>query len=384
MITYTRREMPPRFLTCQLCGQQFGSASIGIHTPQCQAKMLGRWQNLDPKTRGPPPVLRQQVQGGTSGGVVRGSSLGPGATKRGGAFEPTPGGAGGGIRSGKAQPSIPPEYIDDNGGGGPQLSRCRKCGRGFAFDRVAYHESVCKGNAPSRPRFNSSKMRQEAINAGDGGGGFGGGGGGAFPALKPFRKPTGGRSMGSVPTAKSARGGYTTMVSSSPPNKTSWRAQHNEFINMIRDAKKYAPPPSNSRPQPPPQRAPRQPFQDSVARNIVTIRQQAGVGASSGRSASNYGTSNSRYGAGSAAGARQQQLGLQAPGSLASGGGTYGQQQGYRPPSSGPGPRVFGSTTGRWEGRGPAAARSGGGGGGISIANSNETSLGMRQAFGRY
>eukprot|EP00659_Diplonema_papillatum_P014590 gene14590-22316_t len=45
----------PQFLVCSLCGQQFGSKSLGIHIPQCYEKKMLQWKSGDPATRGPKP-----------------------------------------------------------------------------------------------------------------------------------------------------------------------------------------------------------------------------------------------------------------------------------------------------------------------------------------
>ena len=40
---------------CYICGREFGSASIGIHIPQCEKKWNNEQQKLPKKHRRPPP-----------------------------------------------------------------------------------------------------------------------------------------------------------------------------------------------------------------------------------------------------------------------------------------------------------------------------------------
>lgn len=40
---------------CYICGREFGSASIGIHIPQCEKKWNNEQQKLPKKQRRPPP-----------------------------------------------------------------------------------------------------------------------------------------------------------------------------------------------------------------------------------------------------------------------------------------------------------------------------------------
>jgi hypothetical protein len=50
-----RKGEKPQMLVCYLCGQQFGSASLGIHAPQCYQKKMIDWQRAEPGKRGPKP-----------------------------------------------------------------------------------------------------------------------------------------------------------------------------------------------------------------------------------------------------------------------------------------------------------------------------------------
>eukprot|EP00758_Cryptobia_borreli_P002759 Tbor_TRINITY_DN3263_c0_g1::TRINITY_DN3263_c0_g1_i1::g.23761::m.23761 len=323
--------MAPRFVVCQLCGQQFGSASISIHVPQCHSKMQKRWENQDPRTRGPPPPLpTMRATGGASNkGRMNGGS--PQDTMP--------------IRGKTVQPVLM-EYQP------VELSKCRVCGRGFSFDRLSYHESVCKGNRVSKRKFNSCKQRLDGFDSYD-------------------RSLTHGCSA----TMKSKMGGYTTSVSASPPNKTNWRQAHNEFQRMIRDARMYSTPQTQA---PAPPVMARQPFQGSTTRNTVNTNarlQQAkkehystmGVGGRARGSAMGRGGSPGR--------------GSPGRGSLAPTDGNYGLLGGGRTN----GQMAFGGTVDRWGGRDVRASTGGGGRptmGGGRILNSNECSDGMKAVFG--
>ena len=74
--------MPPAFKNCPICSRGFGSSSLEIHIPQCQAKTLANWKN-DPNTRDRPmpPGLAMAlgVGGGFGGGGGRAPSSGVGS-----------------------------------------------------------------------------------------------------------------------------------------------------------------------------------------------------------------------------------------------------------------------------------------------------------------
>ena len=55
----------PRFVTCYICGRDFGSASIAIHEPQCMKKWEAEMDALPPEQRRPRPV-RPSVSEGAS------------------------------------------------------------------------------------------------------------------------------------------------------------------------------------------------------------------------------------------------------------------------------------------------------------------------------
>jgi len=48
--------MPPVFVTCYICGRDFGSRSIGIHVPKCQQKWETEQEKLPKKDRRPLPT----------------------------------------------------------------------------------------------------------------------------------------------------------------------------------------------------------------------------------------------------------------------------------------------------------------------------------------
>ena len=54
-----RKAGPPRMLTCYICGEGFGSASLAIHEPQCLKKWEARNEQLPNGQREPRPVKTQ-------------------------------------------------------------------------------------------------------------------------------------------------------------------------------------------------------------------------------------------------------------------------------------------------------------------------------------
>jgi hypothetical protein len=224
-----------------------------------------------------------------------------------------------------------------------QLSKCRKCGRGFSYDRIQYHESVCIGNK-SRKQFNSKKQRLSDFDQCE---------------LRPAAGGGGGRKGGSS-------------VNRPAPNRTSWRQQHSEFISAIRAAKQYS---SKSKPQyamqAPGRGAPqqgRQPFASSALRNPQMYRNPPQAARSAPQSVRNV---LPKVSGGGGPGGFQ----FEAPQQIVQRGGAARGNAiasgGYNAPRSG--------------GGGGFAAALGGGGpaGKFSIVNSNVTSEGMLQAFGR-
>ncbi|RHW69933.1 zinc-finger of a C2HC-type [Trypanosoma brucei equiperdum] len=300
--------MPPLFRICPLCQQGFGSASLGIHVPQCYQKALKRWK-LNPN--GPMPVMPNispTPHKGTKSSVG-GVACGNGANGARTLNEHDP------FANGSEHPE-----------GNMNLHPCSRCGRKFLFDRIAYHESVCKGNV-KRKVFDSSKQR--AIEGQYSGGCFG------TPSAKGRKK--------AAPGASSPAPGVP---------RTRWREQHREFIEAMRAARQARqtsaamwgepcakePCPNNRQPRAPP----------------AIARQQRGAQQRQQRTANPMGITFS---------------GTQASSHSASSRPSHGNTFGNR--CEGFGSRVSGRVGG------------GGGGGQIRIANDNTTSLGMLQAFGR-
>lgn len=107
---------PPLLPTCYLCGQQFGTASIGIHVPQCYEKKLSQWKAADPRTRGQPPKNPDSVN-------WRGR---PDATAHEQAAEQFQ------------------EFMNN-------LDPCPNCGRKFLPDRLAVHLRSCRPGNTAKP-----------------------------------------------------------------------------------------------------------------------------------------------------------------------------------------------------------------------------------------
>ena len=58
---FNEAKMPP-FVVCYICGQKFGSKSIGIHEPQCLKKWHAENDKLPKRDRRPEPKKPQQQQ----------------------------------------------------------------------------------------------------------------------------------------------------------------------------------------------------------------------------------------------------------------------------------------------------------------------------------
>jgi hypothetical protein len=343
--------MPAKFVSCPLCGQGFGSASIGIHVPQCYDKALKRWQ-LDP--RGPKPVM--PVRGLSTGSMKGppGASSMPNYSNNGG------GAVGSGmpiplrstLNQRQQQLRLPADdpYPDHN----PNLHPCRKCQRTFAFDRIAYHESVCKGNKP-RKQFNSKKQRLSDFDEYE---------------IRAAATTARGGGGGAGRTARGGAGSRAPLVDARQSGATSWRRQHADFIAAIRSAKQHEAQVSALQKRVQPQRddlgggrrQPRQPFASNALRQPDTYRSTANRAAA----------------------------------------GALGPRQSPQFPQQAASSRAV-KTTPAGSGRGAVnAMRTGGGGGGFAlggpsnagaygggapnyrIQNTNQTSSAMLQAMGRF
>eukprot|EP00754_Rhynchopus_humris_P013658 Rhum_TRINITY_DN14340_c10_g1::Rhum_TRINITY_DN14340_c10_g1_i1::g.83578::m.83578 len=127
----------PQMLVCYLCGQQFGSASLAIHQPQCYTKQLTWWQNNDPATRGPKPK-DPAVHGRKSQDPMSQADV---------------------------QKHNDENFEDFN----QNLSRCEGCGRTFLPDRLVVHQRSCKGASPAgRASPSPAKERSSSRSGSEG------------------------------------------------------------------------------------------------------------------------------------------------------------------------------------------------------------------------
>lgn len=106
---------PPVLPRCYLCGQQFGTTSIGIHVPQCYAKKLAQWEAGDLSTRGQPPKHPDTVNW-----------------------------KGSGLSKGQQNEEQFKEFVSN-------LEPCPNCGRRFLADRLVVHLRSCKPGSSSKP-----------------------------------------------------------------------------------------------------------------------------------------------------------------------------------------------------------------------------------------
>eukprot|EP01004_Peranema_trichophorum_P000831 NODE_1093_length_2134_cov_85.591745_g926_i0.p1 GENE.NODE_1093_length_2134_cov_85.591745_g926_i0~~NODE_1093_length_2134_cov_85.591745_g926_i0.p1 ORF type:complete len:550 (-),score=104.94 NODE_1093_length_2134_cov_85.591745_g926_i0:417-2066(-) len=126
--------MPPKFVSCYLCGQQYGLSSLPIHQQSCYKKRISEWEQRPKATRGPPPTHPSQVP-----------NHGIAPTQK----QNTHQGASGASTTPVVQTAIV---------GG--LVPCEYCGRTFNGDRIEKHMEACKKSQNSkRSKFNSSKQR---------------------------------------------------------------------------------------------------------------------------------------------------------------------------------------------------------------------------------
>jgi ribosomal protein L32 len=117
---------PPRLLVCYLCGQQFGTASLDIHQPQCYVKCLLRWERGDPDTRGRRPIPPEEHK----------KMLGDNRP------------IGGGAKDIDRYNDEMFEQFNNN------LSECPNCGRTFLPDRLQVHLKSCKPGNSASPASN--------------------------------------------------------------------------------------------------------------------------------------------------------------------------------------------------------------------------------------
>ncbi|KAK9808816.1 hypothetical protein WJX72_004195 [[Myrmecia] bisecta] len=110
---------PPRMLMCYLCGREFGSASLGIHIPQCQAKWLAQ-EELKPKKER--RALPKEPAALTGGAMPKGE---------------------------KAIEEFNNKMYDQFESG--TLQHCEYCGRSFRDEAFKKHQSLCTADKPFKP-----------------------------------------------------------------------------------------------------------------------------------------------------------------------------------------------------------------------------------------
>ncbi|ESL07995.1 hypothetical protein TRSC58_04310 [Trypanosoma rangeli SC58] len=113
----------PQLRVCYLCGQQFGTASISIHIPQCYAKRVAQWEIADPATRGNRPKHPDTVNW-----------------------------QGEGMSTDKLNDEQFHEFTAN-------LVPCRNCGRRFLSDRLVVHLRSCKGDSRSASTARDNGVR---------------------------------------------------------------------------------------------------------------------------------------------------------------------------------------------------------------------------------
>ena len=134
-----------------------------------------------------------------------------------------------------------------------QLAQCGNCGRKFARDRLARHESACANVSKPRRTFDAAKMRVAGTEAA------------AFVQKRGTRPQSGARG-GRGGAAGGSRGKGAAAASeraiSGAAKKAKWRAEHEAFIANIRNARQVTqaiksgvdvrdlPPPPPSAPDP--------------------------------------------------------------------------------------------------------------------------------------
>ncbi|CCW67091.1 unnamed protein product [Phytomonas sp. Hart1] len=191
-----------QFITCPLCGRGYGSASIDIHIPQCYDKALKRWK-IEPI--GPRPVMPKLNK--TKCRTIKGAFSGD---TRFANEQPC------GISKNTPQSLFTNFERDAFSVENPNLHACSKCGRKFIFDRIGYHERVCKGNLKRRV-FESSRQRRSEDES------FGSGVHNISSGRKGKKKNT---------DANQSIGFSVSQQLST------WRHQHEEFIEAIRGARR--------------------------------------------------------------------------------------------------------------------------------------------------
>ena len=132
----TRKPAPTVY--CYICGRQFGSASIGIHQPQCLKKWQTQNDKLPKAQRRPMPTPPEIVRIGSlqTHSILVDMNLG-GAID----FEAT--------NQAAYQASL------------AQLVPCENCGRKFAAERLAIHQRSCTKEHPAKRVETNPKRHHE-------------------------------------------------------------------------------------------------------------------------------------------------------------------------------------------------------------------------------
>jgi len=109
--------MPPTFVTCYICGRDFGTRSIGIHVPKCQEKWEAQQEKLPSSERRDLPRQPENFQRILSGEV-----------------------------SGKELMRINQKAAEDYKN--EVLEPCSNCGRTFLPEALVRHKNCCKEDKP--------------------------------------------------------------------------------------------------------------------------------------------------------------------------------------------------------------------------------------------
>lgn len=169
-----RISRPPNFLTCYLCGQQFGKASLPIHQPQCYVKKLLQWERGDPATRGSKPLHPDEM-----------------AARQEQAMAEAPV-SGGGRQCQRAVDAFNEQQYKAFE---EQMVACENCGRTFFPDRLVVHQRSCfpgasgRGSKPVRKGYAGSPPPARASSPART----------ASPARKPVSSPSSSASPANSP-----------------------------------------------------------------------------------------------------------------------------------------------------------------------------------------
>jgi len=109
--------MPPSFVTCYICGREFGTRSIGIHLPKCKQKWEAHQETLPKAERRPLPTAPENFDKIISGEI-----------------------------KGKDLIKLNQQSFDDYNTS--VLEPCSNCGRTFKPDALERHRKGCKEDKP--------------------------------------------------------------------------------------------------------------------------------------------------------------------------------------------------------------------------------------------